>query len=1027
MNSMKKKGDDCMRKHHIRIIGIGIFLFVAFMMIPFSVIAEEVSEATFELAETEGEKNVTDNQSVLNNKNIKDECKDFIRTWKVSPSMFGITMEYDGDNDLFTLEMEVPGGYRGANKENIKFRIEKIEILEIPKKETDPKVVKQTFRDLEAVYKIPSSTRLTNLKKITFPNNQEYPARYRIYLVADGFQDSFLKSACGSRVKYSIYKEYDFYGKVIRKDVSYEREIEENPELLGEIKCDGSKTYLPNSFEDLFCKDWKAAGGDRNAIDFREQNTYEKRFGSDAAETFSCDPFTLVKKPDISKPDYYLENHTKYLHGTTTYTIQEDDYVYNYGGQKKDGSSYNSKLMETQTASCEVTCKEVVTTKYGPPVASKAGLCFEYKVEVTSRVNCYMSQPPQRPKNVTIEDGKFKIKGSYCTPSPGCDHGSGYVDAAAGPSEDFDACVSSCDGGKYTSSCSKKCYKEVYGKKTTSKKTSYFDMNDMPAPIALWDNNTLDRAMEKNGIGQYLNIGGTIIWRPASHLGRWYVEKNYITGQKCLKTEAEGGGISAVCGCWAKCRWNGCTGKVYLNPYSVTVGGKTYTTTYSDGTTPVATELDNQKVGELERDALKNIQKYQNVISRCQSQSKCSTTKATFSISVNYNNGTQEGKTIYFPYTPNNDSNAKDSIQRNPETGLVSCTKGTNQYTTILSSKGCYNCNSKATVATDTKATSAKWYQTEWGFPGTWIHNKTGEISYEPKGTGWTEQKNKFCLPLNAQNVNVKWWNYYQTKLFGHETDDGVQYSYNNADYIRSIKECRETAADNILEQQKTATKFTGRDAAGIKYNIHAKTRKFGLFEWNIDVKCFYAINNIYLAEDEKNVSKTSDDIKDILNCMGGDAAQKKEMRIRSVDLENLFPEPGGKSLTNSTQTGRTPGFNWSQYATNMKISNYPSQPSEYIRWVQKKGYEVYNDKYLDYEISINRKQIREIQTMGEDYARYEGRTEIGDVTHYVSTQLLRKLLRDGSKLPNEIALKCNNMKNYQSNECAESGTGGVE
>ena len=37
------------------------------------------------------------------------------------------------------------------------------------------------------------------------------------------------------------------------------------------------------------------------------------------------------------------------------------------------------------------------------------------------------------------------------------------VDNKGGPNDDFDACVSSCDGGKYTQSCINSCYNTVYG------------------------------------------------------------------------------------------------------------------------------------------------------------------------------------------------------------------------------------------------------------------------------------------------------------------------------------------------------------------------------------------------------------------------------------------------------------------------------------------------------------------------------------------------------------------------------------
>ena len=51
-------------------------------------------------------------------------------------------------------------------------------------------------------------------------------------------------------------------------------------------------------------------------------------------------------------------------------------------------------------------------------------------------------------------------------------------------------------------------------------------------------------------------------------------------------------------------------------------------------------------------------------------------------------------------------------------------------------------------------------------------------------------------------------------------------------------------------------------------------------------------------------------------------------MKIRSVELTNLFPASDGTVSTSSDQTGRTPGYNWSVYATNiLKDKAYSSRP----------------------------------------------------------------------------------------------------
>ena len=74
-------------------------------------------------------------------------------------------------------------------------------------------------------------------------------------------------------------------------------------------------------------------------------------------------------------PEY--KKNKGFLYGSGTFKIDNGHYVYNYD---PCNPTYGAKI------ECEVKCEEAVTVQYGAPVASKAGLCFEYKVKVTSRV-----------------------------------------------------------------------------------------------------------------------------------------------------------------------------------------------------------------------------------------------------------------------------------------------------------------------------------------------------------------------------------------------------------------------------------------------------------------------------------------------------------------------------------------------------------------------------------------------------------------------------------------------------------------
>lgn len=116
-----------------------------------------------------------------------------------------------------------------------------------------------------------------------------------------------------------------------------------------------------------------------------------------------------------------------------------------------DGKSYNV---------CNVKCYEHLTVIYSPPQVVKAGLCFNYKITIKSETEC----------GVDDESGQVISglnKKEMCNPIPICE--SDGAKTQAGPSEKFDKCINSCDGGKYTQSCINKCYSKIY-KNNKSKK-----------------------------------------------------------------------------------------------------------------------------------------------------------------------------------------------------------------------------------------------------------------------------------------------------------------------------------------------------------------------------------------------------------------------------------------------------------------------------------------------------------------------------------------------------------------------------
>lgn len=705
-----------------------------------------------------------------------------------------------------------------------------------------------------------------------------------------------------------------------------------------DVLIDCSKTQT-DEFNKNFCEAKIGAKGEQTANN-GAQVYFENKFGGtydSAAGTFNftgysdvvnsnttfagfkCDP----NKFDTSGGNYYLNK--RYLYGSGSAEVVAAIYKYHYSPASSDGSIPG--VTEEQEAKCTRTCEEAVTVEYGPPVASKAGLCFEYKVKVTSRVSCHTTTPP-KPK---VPDESYS-----CTPTPLCTNSThDYLLNQGGPNEEFDACIKECDGGKYTDKCTAKCYKKVYGKATSkNKKTNTAVLSYETKKLAADPGFSLEDCKRVSHItidgkdiyfnGCYYRVGNSIRWSGinGSVGGRWYSlnpHKDYsdygVFGDGFYRHKYSGGEH-----CHDNCWWSQCSNKSqYLNP------------------------------GIAKLDKEKNEELYHKAVDICSMNATCTTTSASFTISVSYNDGTSK-KWIDYPYSrePSASSIYKDEVDgSNHITGAdclsskekpesLECSDPEADKTVLLSHDGCYLDRSER-----------KWYQAEWSFPGSWIHNKTGEITYvKPSGTYWQHIKDKFCLPLNAQNVNVKWWTYRQKKEIS-KTSGTINYSANSEEYRDKC------GGSDLLTWTDAKYDESKGDDYKIDYNIKALTSNFGYFGWRIKVECFYALNT----------GKTTPPTTDTPDPTPKECIRDSSYRIRTVDLTNLFPATDGDA-----NTSRTPGFNWSEYAAKNKDNENPDNdyfvinPGKYAEEVQRIGDGVYSDAYLDYHIRLTPELLKKLR-----------------------------------------------------------------
>lgn len=353
------------------------------------------------------------------------------------------------------------------------------------------------------------------------------------------------------------------------------------PEKLNRIECPYNGT---DEFKKYFCYVKEHAHYNYDG-QFDNGKKYSDKVGSNSFATFKCDSENVYSLEDIkinpnlnADDGYYLPINTGYLYGSGTYKIDNGNYLYHYD---PCNPTVGAKI------ECSVTCEEIVTVKYGAPIASKAGLCFEYKVKVTSNVVCDMSTPPPLPE----------YNPNVCTPTPYCTgigkHGK-YVLHQGGPNEDYDRCIQACDGGKYTTSCSKKCYKDVY-------QNSLIGYQPKKSSSCCTDCYT-------DGGKTWLGNGP----------GRWYggsCKDGYKAPRNGICRRVKKSGY-----CDDDCWWSGCSGNVYLNP------------------------------GYASDDYEKNIELYNQAVNACKAAASCSTSTATFTISADYKNGSGNKITVDFPY-----------------------------------------------------------------------------------------------------------------------------------------------------------------------------------------------------------------------------------------------------------------------------------------------------------------------------------------------------------------------------------------
>ena len=949
------------KMHYKRILGLFILLFAFVATSPIDVMAEKTEQ---------------------------QKACEYLDVYSNIPDRYGIDIDLDDNGKVKVSMAKSSDATKSIGEDKIKFKVFRLSTFKEYNEETN-EINYQDSKYITNENDIKGKVSSLTLKpggSITIERTGDLATQngIEVALKPDGFTDSFLSKKIKTCKPKDNHRYKDGWYAQVFMDVQgsqgggeYSRDLGGSVDLSSsEFDCtnvDTSKGWSnEESLKYKFCYAKKQAQNNKKDFKFADLkgdysnagNLYKDYTKSNKGlDKFYCEKTSILNSSQdysilngkvVYSNNYYTEENRDYVYGHADITKSVGEYVYNYEKYRyEEGTAYK------EAATCKLECEEAVIVEYGPPVASEAGLCFGYKVKLTSIVSCKQIEEVKKPKE----------KANWCTPYPICVHKGGKTYNQGGPNDSFDSCIKSCDKGKYTDKCVTKCYNKVYGKGSLKGVNSLdlsYSESDFDKEGILKDPKYI---YTKSGISWVTGTGTTRSCNTGNHnSSNWYTcssdsiwHQNNSWGCAGGYTNYSANGIPKRFSCTDSCSWKGCTDKyTYLN----------------------------QK--QAERDVDKNLEKYEELKKECTAAASCTTTTAEFTISVTTDGKSIDDKTakkFKFPYSTSRD---KDKLQaQGASEGAVNNDNKQDSSSTIIKYDGCYS-----------KWDQKRWYQTEWTFPGTWISNKTKKISYTPVNKkGYRFYDGLYCLPRNAADVNEEWWYYYYSNKIDMLTPqysvEDKEYKQNCSTDNKSVSTC-DYSKYNWTKEQAKKKKAT--------WNIGAESERFGYFGWDISIRCFYAATSKTCPNESTTKTTTTK------TCSSDPNAG---YRIRTVDLENLFPDDEGNKLSTADSTGRSPGFNWSKYATQTtKDTVYTSNPVAYTKWVQKEGNKIYSDSNIDYRIELTKDMINnlknEVKNKDFNYTSINNAAEVSvdSVTHYQSSYIRKH----ATIYPDLNTLKCNNI-----------------
>ena len=671
---------------------------------------------------------------------------------------------------------------------------------------------------------------------------------------------------------------------------------------------------------------------------------------------------------------------------------------------------------ETTTSNnCRITCKEKVEVNFSDPVATQAGMCFQYLIEIKSKVECSANYTEPMPT----------VAKSVCYPTPVCKSGSKSYDAG-GPSEEFDMCVSDCDGGDYTQKCINKCYSKVYEGKGSAKKTSdntltHDDVIKLSPLADVYDGLLETRQMKDLDCpGQYNNDTGNYDVRKETLYNfmqndphGYYSGSNWISDYSSDEICSLGPYYFRSEDATQKTinMWNGSESYSDDSGHYANNGNGILKELYDDGDTcdeecnwenlcdsnTALTQAQAQRaLAEEKEEWLKNKQACESKAATCNNE----TTK--YQIVVDNLDGNDS----------KNDTDKSDWQEEFNSEQKLNSTNVTGEFPDMV-------------ILTDGDCEDGEddpWnYHNIITFPGIWINNKTGQTAHSIQPgyeDFYTYAGNQYCTKFNSVPVNTAWYNW-------------------------KVNQNGDPNALTDSEKQEITD--------SIDMNIRGSIDNYGYFGWNFDVECFYALyrDPATIPGSDPSDPSTPDDPGNPNTPTNDDDVPEGESpttnyKFRTVALDNLFPSSvtptsadnkdiEASNLINKVESlrgngamlvaddTREVGFNWTCAATNLENPDYLVQPVTTLNNIQALGDSIYEgNDYLDYHIRLTPETMNKIRDYNDKYDSYAqptgnnsgevltaGNDKTSGITVYRS-YLLHRVLNSSELLKSGI-IGCNN------------------